>query len=186
MLALPTTPAALKGHLAKWEAIFARLLLTLHAVETVSAQDGIVGLAPEVHGDTARKARDLMLKFFLPHGVRFYGEFLRDQDATITDAAWIGGHILARKLDRITMSAIKEAYRALETDEGAIMRAMEHLQRARWVEEPTHPRAASTQWAVNPRVHVLYAERAKAEAARREAVREKIAQAQATIERGLE
>jgi hypothetical protein len=178
-ITLPDTPEALKGHLGKYGAMFARLLLVIQAAETVSDKTGVTRIAPVVSGETAKMAADLMLRFFLPHAVRFYTEYLRGQDDRLTHAEWIAGYILARGLAQISMREIKRAYKAVETDERAILEAMELLQRARWVGLPQEPRKGSTQWAVNPEAHGAYADRAKVEATRREAERLKIAEAAA-------
>jgi hypothetical protein len=82
-----------------------------------------------------------------------------------------------RKLEGITMSNIKEAYRDLEHDERALTRAMELLQQAQWVGEAISQKKGSTLWPVNPLVHERFAERAASERIRRDAEREKIARA---------
>ena len=106
LLELPTTPPALKTHLAKWEGLFVRLLLTMHLIECLSKGNTI---DPMVPGETGKKARDLMLKFFLQHALKIYVECfpLSVED---TDAQKLASYILARGLKEITAREIKRAY----------------------------------------------------------------------------
>jgi len=178
---LPTTTAALRQHLAKWPGKFCRLLLTYHAIECV-ARGG--KLAPEVSGATAERAMRFMLMFILPHALRFYDEFFRDVEVVGTDARWIAGYILAHKLDRITARDLKRVYTNLNGSDDRCKAAMRVLADCRWVGEPEQRRIGGGEglyWAVNHRVHVLYAERAIAEKTQREATKAGIIAAKTVI-----
>jgi hypothetical protein len=177
MIGLPEHPPALRGHLAKWGALHGRLLLTLHAIECMSSGGD---LKPEVSGETAKKARDLMLKFFLPNAVNFYLEFF-PASPVMDDARWIAGHILAHKHERITLRDIRRAYPKLAGDEGAILGAMKTLARMRWVGDPARQKNGGTTWTINPRVHIRFTERAREETKRREDERRKIAERRARL-----
>ena len=183
MAALPTTATALCDHLGKWPGIFARLLLVIHAIEYASiagaAPSVFDSLAPEVSGGTARRARDLMLGFFLPSAERIYGDFFRSTDVDGSHARWIAGYILTRKLASVSAREIKRAYREVRSvaDDGAIDRAMGVLRRARWVSDEQVEKKGSRIWPVNQIVHVRFTERAAAETLRREAERRKIDEA---------
>jgi hypothetical protein len=188
MIVLPTTPSALKGHLAKWPGIYARLLLTLHAIECVADAGPVLvtSLAPTVGVHTARRARDLMLRFFLPHAVEFYREFFQTTDADIKHVRWIAGYILARSRTEITMRELKRAYRHSDADEDVILRTTAALQRMRWVGEAQYPGKGSTRWQVNPHVHVCFAERAASERERREVEHKAITEAKGQLEAMLD
>jgi hypothetical protein len=175
--ALPTTPQPLRGHLAKWPGMFARLLLTLHAIE---AGDG--PLPAEVAENTARMARDLMVHFFMPNAVRFYNDFFRAQDTEGVHARWIAGHVLAHKLDVISARDIKQAYRDLRQDDAGVDRAMELLWRANWVGERQHGAKGSVTWVINPMVHERFARRAELEAKRRQEEQKRIAEANGVVQ----
>jgi Protein of unknown function (DUF3987) len=172
-IALPTTPAPLKAHLRKWGSMFARLLLTLHACEWVWLSE----LPSEVSPGTARMARDLMLRFFLPNALRFYNEFFRAHDQDGENARWIAGFVLADEREQVSARDIKRAYREVAGDDGALTRAMAVLQRAAWVGEAEERQKGSVVWTVNPLVHDDYADKGKAEKTRRDAEKVKIAEA---------
>jgi hypothetical protein len=182
MKGLPYHPPALRGHLGKWPALYARLLLTLHAIECVSSASSsdTPGLTPEVSGETARKARHLMLKFFLPNTVTFYGEFFQPSPG-MDDARWIADHILAHGLESITLRRIRRVYRKLKKDDRAITRAMDILTACGWVDPVEIPRLGTVQWQVSPKVHSKFAERAKEEKARREEERRGIVEREARL-----
>ena len=76
-------------------------------------------------------------------------------------ARWIAGHILAKGMQQTSARDIGRAYRELRGDVPGIIRAMELLEHAGWVQGDGHPRRP--KWDVNPRVHELFAGRAKAE-----------------------
>ena len=173
---LPSTPPALATHLAKWPGMFARLLLTFHAVECVSKGGAI---KPVVPGATAKRARDLMLRFFLRHAVKIYAELFQPSDS-VSDAQWIAGHILARGLESITLRDIRRAYTKLEKNEHAIEAAMEQLVSHGWITQRDRLQGG-VKWTINPNVHTVYAGRAAEEKARREIERRKVAERTATV-----
>jgi hypothetical protein len=182
-IGLPSTAPALKGHLAKWGNVFARLLLVLHAVECASSGEA-TSLAPEVSGETAKKARDVMLRFFLPNALNFYREFFQ-ASPVVEDARGIADYVLVAGLDSITMRDIRRGYRKLEKDEGSILRAMEFLTASGWAGDAERPKAGMTKWKINPRVHVAYAERAAVERKRREEERRKIVERSERLSKAL-
>jgi hypothetical protein len=124
---LPGTPGPLKNHLNKWEALFARILLTMHAVEFAP-----FGLMPaEILKVTAERVEKLMLDYLLPNAIRFYGEFY-GRDKHVEHASWIAGYILAH---RCCLLNSRDAYRARnEFREPRVLdRAMTYLEMAGWV-----------------------------------------------------
>src|SRR5205085_8950818 len=67
MTRLPTISPALAGWLAKVSGNFARLLLTFHVVESIKGQPDAAKVKVEIGEDTARRARNMMVQFFIPH-----------------------------------------------------------------------------------------------------------------------
>jgi hypothetical protein len=184
LILLPTTSVALKEHLSKWRGKFARTLLLFHVIECVSAftANGQRSelIAPRITGATAKRAHLFMVKFILPHAVKFYDTFFRETDATGEDTRWIAGHILAHKLERVTLREIRRALHGGKTTDYRIMEAMQVLGEAGWLTgEKT--RQDTIAWQVKPRVHDLYAQRAAQEKARRDATREAIRKAVETV-----
>jgi len=169
---LPDTSAAFRGHLAKWEGLFARGLLTYHMIE----HDERTAI---VSGETARKVARLMLDYLLPNAARFYTEVLGHEH--LTHARWIAGYILAHASERITPREIGRACHELYKDRDALIAAMESLALAGWVTPVQGVGKHPTGWRVNPRVHRLFAERGEHERKRREAVRRQIADAAAAL-----
>ena len=89
----PTLSAAFRGHANKLNGIFARLLLTLHLIETPHRR---TDLLPVVSGATARRAHDLMVKYLIPHALNIYSLFFGEG---ASDAKWVAGYILAHDTD---------------------------------------------------------------------------------------
>jgi hypothetical protein len=174
---LPDTPAAMRGHLSKWDGMFARLLLVFHVIE---AGQGVPEL---VAGDTAARAARFMLGYVLPHTAAFYGEVIGHGEGS-SHARWIAGFILANKLTEISQRDIYRAYRELRGEEGRqkIARIMALLYVVGWVEPVFSNRGKPTdKWTVNPAVHTVFAERAGEEQERREAMRAKLQNAASRI-----
>lgn len=178
---LPSTLTALQSHLGKWSGTYARLLLTLHALEWAGSGATYEDLPAEISVETARMARDLMLRFFLPNAIRFYSEFFRAQDGEQTDARWISDHILTHGLESVSARDVKRAYHIRGEDNGAVERAMAVLEHAQWV-KAAPAKKGSKVWNVNPIVHTRFAERATSEKLRREAEIAKIRAASEHVE----
>jgi hypothetical protein len=159
---LPETPPAVKGHLAKWRGLFARLVLTMHAIESAADDRALAATVPEA---TAKRVRDLMLGFLWPSAHAFYSEFFKAPNKSDKAVEWIARHLLSHGLEEITFSQIKKASRALENNPDAIHPAMEALGRLNWVGEPDSPRTDSTRWQVNTAIHKRFAKQAEAERA---------------------
>jgi hypothetical protein len=170
MMALPSTPVALRGHLAKWDGLFARLLLVFHV-----AACSEIGLDPQpvIEGDTAAAVRRLMLRFLLPMAIRIYRRYF-GKGERLGHAQWIAGHILAHGLPDIAASQIKKAYRAARPDPRIICEAMADLHDARWVRPAP---VAADRWEINPKVHARFAATAAEEKRKREAVQAAIREA---------
>jgi hypothetical protein len=172
---MPGVPAALVGFLNKITGNFARLLLTFHAITQMANNAEI---DDDVSGDTARRARDLMVRFIFPAAERVYAECFSPSDDGLQAVRWVAGHILAHKYERFTD---RDFYRAAhhkdglfhpENDRLARKRAMDTLVVAGWA----YP-DGDTAWKINQQIYVEFAERGAAERSRRDAAIERIKRA---------
>ena len=177
LLMLPHLPGPLKNHLNKWEALFARILLTMHAIEYASFS---IRMTHEISDVTAERVERLMLDYLLPSAIRFYTEFYgRDKHAE--HASWVADHILAHQCCLLNGRDVYRAYNNLREPQ-ALGRAMAHLEIAGWVVPMNHTAGKpATQWWVDPRVHRIFAERADAERTRRKEEVRRIREAQAAL-----
>jgi hypothetical protein len=165
LLKNPNTLGALKNHLSKWEALFARLLLTAHAAWWLSFEG--LGLHETIDGGVACQVESLMLDYLLPNAMRFYAEFY-GRGEHVQHACWVAGHILAHRLPVLSKREIGRAYRTLRDDPGALDRAMSFLESAGWiVPMVSEVGRRPSRWWVDPRVHRLFAKRAAQEEADR-------------------
>jgi hypothetical protein len=184
VMQMPKTLGALKNHLVKREALFARLLLTMHIVETLPLTTLFgCALPEEISGETALRVEQLMLEYLLPNAIRLYRE-LYGRDDHAQHACWIAGHILAHRLPRIGRRDIYRAYHDLRGDDQALDRAMRHLEIAGWIVRMTRERGKpASQWWVDPRIHQQFAERAEHERVRRRNEVERAGRASAKLGR---
>ena len=174
VMILPDTSPALKGHLSKWEATFSRIALAYHIVEATAA-----GKYPDrfVTEDTAKMAAKLMTEFLLPNSIRFYKETLGDESG-ISDAKWICGYILTKKLDTISKRNIMMDYGAMKRNARKIQKTMEILYQSGWAEPDKSKKYGEIiSWKINPKVHTKFAKRADEERIRRDEKKQQIQQA---------
>jgi len=180
--ALKTSPLvspALHGHAAKLHGLFARLLLTIHAIEHYTTSGYMLHDAPDFHvvqPETAKRARDLMVRFIIPSAVRIYADYFDEHDQLGTDARYIAGYILAHDAATITERDLYRGKHEFKTARQRITRAIEDLDDAGWIVS-----AAGRTWTVNPLVHERFAERAEQEKQRRDEVKANIAHGQEVI-----
>ena len=173
----------LASHLGKYDAIFARLCVIFHCIERASAgRDDTrswptIDLGHFIQMETAERAAKFLHGYLLRHAMAFYFNVLgmSDHHSRITAVA---GYILARKLDRITNRDIQRGDRAMrglsrrETD-----LVFDHLEAFGWITRTQAPRPADPpHWIVNPRVHVIFSDRAGKERQRRTETREMLAE----------
>ena len=170
VMVLPTTSSAMRGALAKWEGLYARLLLTYHLAEHEQPA-AVVGV------ETAGRVARLMATYLLPHTARLYAEL---GEHHLEHSRWVAGYILARGLSRITAREIGRVYRELRGDARGISDAMEALTLAGWVtpvDTTTRPGSPLSRWLVSAAVHRLYATRGATERERRTHERARITEA---------
>jgi len=179
ILLLPDSSPAMRGHLAKWSGMFARLVLVYHAVNCMAVGTSIADTVPEA---TARQVANLMLKYFFPNVARFYADVI-GQTKNTGHARWIAGYILSRGLDQITVRDIGRAYHDLRDRKDDIPRVMQTLDAAGWVNEVDPGRGKPPkQWKINPAVHTVFAARAAEERQRREREKANILRATAKVD----
>jgi hypothetical protein len=176
IMRMPDTLKQLRSALGKWQAYFARICLTFHLIEV--AYTRVVGNSPAppaapgnprvpmvVSAATAAMAASYMRRVLLPHLIRAYETML---STTLTGhAQWIAGHILAHRLDRITVRDVARAYIKLEAPETRkdLYTTMAALVSIGWLDPvaPHNPLAEVSAWRVNPAVHTMFPEHAARE-----------------------
>ncbi len=175
---LPTTPGALAAWLRKLPGQFARMLLTYHAIEQTNSFDGrSPAIATVVTEDTARRVHTLFGRYLLPAAIQFYGEWFSSKGGVIDTMRRIGGYLLAKGLDRVTLRDLRDNLHLKADADKEIMDAMDKLDLAEWVCPKEPSRHDSASWSVNPLVHDRFAERAAQERQRRDDIRRRIAEA---------
>jgi hypothetical protein len=167
LIAVEAINKKLAAHIGKYDGLFARLCLIWQCIE--NPQSIFITEA------TARRVRDFMHRFLLPHAIAFYARVLglSDEHERLTAVA---GYILARRLDRITNRDVQRGDRTMrKLDRRDIESIFNQLDALGWVTREPGPRATDPpHWVVNPEVHVKFAARAQQEAERRQREREMI------------
>ncbi|WP_431266837.1 hypothetical protein [Dankookia sp. P2] len=182
MKAMPDTSPKLKSALGKWPGLFARLVVVFHLIDVADAElRGQMGLAGryQVPAATAARVAAYMRQVLLPHLLRADAVmYLTPQTG---HARWIAGHILAHELKRVTKRDVVRSYGPLKPTErqAEIASVMESLVTMGWLAPEPSANAAKppTAWQVNPKVQVLFAERAKREKERRDEAQRATAEA---------
>ncbi|MFG1379502.1 DUF3987 domain-containing protein [Xanthobacter autotrophicus] len=176
--ALRSAPGAeaLQGHVAKWGGMFARLLLIFHVA---SADD----IGAPVAGATAERVW-CFAEILLSHAYRFYENVLGVASPMALARRAAGAVLLAG--NQATHIAARDIYRTCREwepgrpDARQLNVAMQLLEDHGWcirVDQKT--RRDRPEWKINPKVPALFSDRAAAERARREEVRERIERASA-------
>lgn len=178
---LDTTGPYMREWLGKWDGMFARLCLVFKAYENAEAgRDQFENSV--VDEGTALRVEALMKRYFLPEAMRLFTNVLGDNsDARGEYVQWIGHWILAGDKERISVRDIGRDYRDWKKlDSRQQEQVMISLETAGWIERHVSGRArlggewAKTKWNVNPQVHKMFEERAKAERALRDNIISKI------------
>jgi hypothetical protein len=172
---MPDTSPQLLAALGKWPGQFARLALTYHLIELADARATHTA-SPNplvISEQTARRAAAFMLEIVLPHLLRAHRMMFSTTQTG--HAEWIAGYILAARFERITSRDVVRAYGALRPPEAKdeLAAVMDSLVTLGWLEPetPANPVKPVHAWAVNPSVHIRFAERAEREQERREKAR---------------
>ncbi len=170
---LETINRKLAAHIGKYDGMFARLCITWHCIENADDPEAL----PETIGaDIARRVAGFLHRFLLAHSIAFYAGCLGLSDDHDRLTA-IAGHILARRLERVTNRDIARGDRTMRgLKDYEVRPLLEQLEALGWLERTEAPRPSSPpHFKVNPRVHDLFAVKAEAEARRRREARQTIA-----------
>jgi hypothetical protein len=164
----------LAGHIGKYNGVFAQLCIIWHCVKHIKQAGPLAVIPRVVSADTARRAGAFLHNFVLRHAVAFYSDIIglsNNHDAVTA----LAGYILAHKKTKITHRDIMHGDKAMRRLDTAKKReeVADELAAWGWLDRTPGPRPSSPpQWNVSPLVHVRFADRAKAEAARRSNTRE--------------
>lgn len=152
------------AHVGKYDGIFVRLCTILHCLRFVGqdAPAATVTLA------TAEAAERLLHGFFIRHAAAFYSEVTAETDELRT-AAETADFILAHRAEAVSSRDLARGGPKALRKAGArgIAETMELLCLYGWADPVVEPNARSISWRINPRVHDLFAARARAEQTRR-------------------
>lgn len=161
-------PDMLRGHLSKWDALWARLALTFHSIGTATGGLWIGDHA--VSERTAARVTKIMKTYLLPQALRFYTDTVSNSDPVYSMAQKVGGMILSQGMLRITNRELQRGLNGWRTaQEWQKTGVLTLLRESGWLigADSRRTTGADSGWAVNPRVHVLFGRRAAAEQARR-------------------
>ncbi|WP_099865944.1 DUF3987 domain-containing protein [Pararhizobium haloflavum] len=159
----------LASHVGKYDGIFARLSVIWHAILNINC--GVI--PPEVSVGTAERVAAFLHQFLLPHAASFYSGIIGmsdDQDELQSTASYI----LTNRPDVMTVRDCQRGSRVMRAmTRQQIQRVMEQMESLGWVEPIAPPKNSVTlRWAINPRVHDLFANRAVDETRRRQGLRD--------------
>lgn len=152
----------LSSHIRKHEGLFVRLCVIWHCLENMTAN----GLPETVPIRTVRRVEQFLSGFIMGQSVAFYTGVLgmTDKFECVTDVA---GHILAQKLDHITLRDLAKNVRSTKAlDKESKIAVMERLEMSGWVYRDDK-RKDSARWVVEQGVHEMFASRAGEERERR-------------------
>ena len=164
----------LASHIGKFDGLFARLCVAFHVIDHAGYQT----LPREISVDVARRVEVLLHKFLLPHALAFYQNVvgISDNDDAVKSTA---GYILTHpERDELTHRDMLRGDSVMKklTDHRASLAVFEQLEAFGWLTRiPEKGNQTSPRFRVNPRVRVLFAERAIKEAGQRSKVRELLA-----------
>lgn len=171
----PALPGGLRSHLGKWSGLFARLLLTYHAIDCAVAR--VHPNERKVSGACARQVDAIMRRFLLPHALAYYTDIL-GASSDLEHARWVAGYILSKKLDSISNREIVQAYKQWRAlDDWRRQRVMQVLEDMGWIvpDQDDTRRRVATHWLVNSQVHEMFVQKATDEAQRRGRIKAEIA-----------
>lgn len=163
----------LGAHIGKYDGLFARLAIVFHCVDNAGCER-----PPRViNENTARRAADFLHGFLMRHAVAFYAgtlDFSEAHDAVTATAGYILAH---DEMTEITPRNIQRGDRTMRSlDRDAALKVLDQLEAFGWLDRlPIERNQTTPRFAVNRRVHELYAKRGEAERERRQQARAMIA-----------
>jgi hypothetical protein len=165
----------LAGHVQKYGTMLARLILTFHAVECASGDDGKSPSSCDVEVDTVERAKRFLRKSFL-HARAFY-EMLSGSDTALQLARNVAAALVADKLDIIERRSLVQKLKAFrDADADRQAEAMQLLVDFGWcrLEKGSYHKNHGTRWSINPAVHQQFVEYGQTLLRRRAVVKEAI------------
>jgi hypothetical protein len=162
-----------QAHIGKYNGMFGRFCVIFHCIETVG-QDFPTAVAPIVSEDTARRVGDFMHNFLMQHALSFYNDVLglSDEHESLIKVA---GFILTKKLKKIDRRTVQMGVRTMrKMKRKDIEDVFDQLDAFGWITK-SMDKNRNIHGAVNPRVHELFEEKAKAETIKMEAARKAMA-----------
>jgi hypothetical protein len=175
MSKLPYFSSYLREHASKLHGFYAGIVMTMHMIESSPAARGYSGafqIMPEVSGETAKMARDLLMEFLIPHAIKLYqrnygaGNELDDVDS-------IANHLLAHEPPYKTVAErdLKRANNKFNTkNKTKLYDATEQLESMRWLVRLPGRSDKVRKWSVNPEIYTKFAVRREEEIERRDAL----------------
>jgi hypothetical protein len=172
--AIETVYSQLASHIGKYDGIFARLCVLWHCIQHPELENQ----PSRISGETAALVREFLHGFLLKHAFAFYAGTLdspEGHDQLRALAAFILAHKKTEVKNRDVQSSVR-SFRGLKDRD--IRPLFEQLSALGWLKRIEGTRAGSPpHWLVNPRVHLLFAEKAQEEVRRRGEARTMIAEA---------
>ncbi|MBJ3783858.1 DUF3987 domain-containing protein [Devosia sediminis] len=172
-MAWETVNRKIGAHLGKYDALFARLCIVFHCLDEMHGDVPV----DEIGEDVAERVAAFMDDYIYRHLLAFYTNVLGaadDQD----EVTAVAGYILAHRLESISVSEARRGDRKMrQMTEDKAKEVLGKLDAFGWLTlaAPSARNATSTRYKVTAAVHTIFAERAAAEARRREHVRAIIA-----------
>lgn len=163
------THPSLYAHIAKWEGLFPRLVLTYYIIDCATKRvypDGPIAAA------YAKRVYRFITEYLFAHAYSFYSDLLAESDQT-ADAKKIADLILARQWTTVTHRDIKRGdKRFADMPARDLHQTLESLAMMDWVRISGDSRVAVRDgmvksWDVNPRIHEAFAGRAEESRKRR-------------------
>jgi len=157
------------NHLRKHEGLFPRMCLVWHCVEHVGGEMPVI-----VEKGTAERVSRFLEEFVQPHGFCFYEDLagITEEENPVKS---LGSYILSKAVDEFSLrDAMQQCTKFRKLDKFAREETLGQLEARLWIDKIKGPRADSQCFKVNPRVHEMYAERAKSEKKRRQIAAKKL------------
>jgi hypothetical protein len=160
-----------RAYAGKFGGTFARLLLTMHMIETCPTVWFSDGKEMNVVAEeTAHQTFELMTKFLIPHAIRQYAKLDMSWDQAAKDGMSFADFILAHNLTEVNKRVIMRASKRF-SQSGRADKIARYLEDAFWINKGQ----------VNPRVHEIFAQRAEYERKARKEAQERIIKGRETI-----
>lgn len=159
----------LEAWLGKWSGMFARLLLTFHAIEC--AQSRVHPSTRRVSGVAAEMVERLLCRTMLRHGIKFYGEII-DVNERHQRGKELARLILAKQWDVVHKRELQRNWKATsKMQPWELHEVIGRLCDMDWLQPDREAEPGADgkprRWFVNPAVHEIFASHAKVERQRR-------------------